>query len=181
MNWKRFKAHAAYFPTLWWNVLLGRILKVHNWFDQIDENVFLGAIPFASDVPRMADLGVRAVVNTCEETVGPVKQYQRHGIIQLRIPTVDFTQPKMSDVEHAVQFMNEQIAAGGKVYVHCKAGRARSGVVAICWLIQNRQISAAEAQVILNDARPHVNQHLTTRPVVQQFEAKYVTQNPVVA
>ena len=39
--------------------------------------------------------GVRAVVNTCEEYVGPVAQYQHHGIEQLRIPTTDFTHPKL--------------------------------------------------------------------------------------
>ena len=42
--------------------------------------------------------------------------------------------------------MNEQIAAGGKVYVHCKAGRARSATVAMCWLMKAKNMSAEEAQ-----------------------------------
>ncbi len=174
MNWYRLKAQLFYFPTFGWNVLLGRVLKIRNWWDRIDDHVYLGAIPFKTDVPPMATLGIGAIVNTCEETAGPVRQYQRQGIVQLRIPTVDYTNPKLSDVERAVEFIDKQIALGHAVYIHCKAGRTRSGMVAMCWLIKTRQISATTAQIVLNAVRPHVNRHLATRPVVQQFEAKYL-------
>ena len=174
MNWHRLKAQAFYFPTLGWNVLLGRILKIRNWWDRIDDNVYLGALPFEADVHRLAALGIRAVVNTCEEIPGPVGEYRRQGIAQMRIPTVDYTNPKLSDIERAVEFVGEQTAMGHGVYIHCKAGRTRSGIVAMCWLITTRQITAAAAQTILNAARPHVNRRLATRSVVQQFEARYL-------
>ena len=74
------------FPgTLAWNVLLGRILKIRNWWDFIDEHVIVGAFPFPFDVNNMATHGVRAVVNTCNEYGGPVSQYQKHSIEQLHI------------------------------------------------------------------------------------------------
>jgi atypical dual specificity phosphatase len=174
MVWKRLKAHVFYFPTLAWSILLGRVLKVRNWWDAIDENVLLGAVPFENDVQPLAAMGIRGVVNTCEETAGPVGQYRRHGIRQLRIPTIDYTDPSMSDLERAVEFIREHTAAGQKVYVHCKAGRTRSGIVAICWLIEHRQVTAAAAQEILNTARPHVNRHLSSRPVVQHFAAQHL-------
>ncbi len=174
MNLNRIFARSVFYPTLWWNMLWGRVLKVRNWWDQVDENVFLGAYPFASDVAPLAKLGVGAIVNTCEEYPGPAEQYSDCDIVQLRIPTIDFTHPSIENVEKAVQFMNEQIAAGKKVYVHCKAGRARSATIVICWLIQNRQITAAEAQAALNQHRPHINQHLPERPVVQEFERRHL-------
>ena len=92
---------------------------------------------------------MRAVVNTCEEYAGPVNEYQQHEIEQMRMPTVDFTHPSFDDVCRAVEFVDRYVAAGHSVYIHCKAGRARSATVAICWLMKEKQISAADAQAWL--------------------------------
>lgn len=173
MSWNWIVARTIFYPTLCWNMLLGRWLKVRNWWDEVDPNVIIGAFPFARDVSKLADAGVGAVVNTCEEYEGPVEQYIEHDIRQLRIPTVDFTHPSFDDVQKAVNFMVEQIEDGRKVYVHCKAGRARSATVVLCWLIQTQGLSAEEGQQVLLRCRPHVNPRLVERPVVQQFENKY--------
>lgn len=172
LNW--LKARIVFGPTLAWNYLLGRIIKVRNWWDPVDERVILGAFPFPSDVPRLSALGVRGVVNTCEEYGGPVKQYERFGIEQFRMPTIDFTHPEFDDVCNAVKFIDSKIADDEKVYIHCKAGRGRSATVAICWLMKAKQISAAEAQRWLDEKRPHVNHHLPDRPVVKRFEREFV-------
>ena len=172
--WDWLKARTIFYPTLWWNMLLGRVLGVRRWWDRVDEHIILGALPFARDVPRLASEGVRGVVNTCEEYPGPVLQYQQFEIEQLRIPTVDFTHPSLEDVERAVAFMDSHIAKQETVYVHCKAGRARSATVVMCWMIKNRQLSADRVQQRLNQYRPHINQKLAQRPVVQEFQAKYL-------
>lgn len=155
-------------------MLLGRWLNVRNWWDSVDTHLIVGAFPFARDVPKMAQAGVRAVVNTCEEYEGPVEQYEKFQIEQFRMPTIDFTHPSFEDVCRAVEFIELSVAQDKTVYVHCKAGRARSATVAICWLMKSRQISAAQAQQVLNENRPHVNQHLPERPVVKEFETKFV-------
>jgi atypical dual specificity phosphatase len=167
---KWFTSRAIYYPTLLWNVSLGRWLKLRNWWDAIDEHVILGAVPFPRDVPELAKLGVTGVVNTCEEYCGPINEYQQFGIEQFHMPTIDFTHPSDDDITTAISFIQKHVEAGNKVYVHCKAGRGRSATVAICWLMKSQAISAAEAQQVLNKARPHVNQHLTERPVVKRFE-----------
>ena len=156
--------------------MLGRWLKVCNWWDPVaGTEIVLGAMPFARDIAALAELGVGGVVNTCEEYPGPVEQYQQHGITQFRMPTIDFTHPKLDDVIRAVEFMDQQFEAGNKVYVHCKAGRARSATVAICWLIKNRNMTAEQGQQHLLECRPHVNSRLPQRPVVQKFEKRFGT------
>lgn len=166
---RRWYAKLVFYPTLAWNYSLARLVRVRNWWDFVDDHVIVGAYPFARDVEGLAAAGVAAVVNTCEEYAGPVLQYDRLGIKQLRIPTTDFTHPRLADVQHAVEFVQEHVAAGQSVYIHCKAGRARSATVAICWLIKYRGLAPDEAQATLLKARPHINPHLTQRPVVQQF------------
>ena len=170
---QRLTARTIFYPTLAWNILQGRVLRRRNWWDSIDSQIILGALPFARDVPSMAAAGVRGVVNTCEEYVGPLKAYEKFGIEQFRMPTIDFTHPKFQDVCRAVEFIEQNAAKNQIIYIHCKAGRARSATVAMCWLIKSQQISAAQAQAWLLEKRPHVNSKLTLRPVVEEFEKKF--------
>lgn len=171
-NW--IYARVVFYPTLCWSMLLARVLSVRNWWDRVDPHIIVGAFPFARDVSKMAEEGVQAVVNTCEEYHGPVEQYQKFGIEQFRMPTIDFTHPDFDDVCRAVDFIDANVAQEKTVYIHCKAGRARSATVAVCWLMKSKQISAAEAQKVVSQHRPHVNQRLAERPVVQRFEKEFV-------
>lgn len=168
---RRLYARAVFYPTLAWNLVLARIFRARHWWDRIDPHVIVGAYPFAGDVAAMHEAGVRAVVNTCEEYAGPVAEYEKYGIEQLRIPTTDFTHPRLEDVAQAVEFVEQHVQAGETVYIHCKAGRARSATVALCWLMKYRGLSMDQGQAKLLESRPHVNRYLTERPVVQQFAA----------
>ena len=167
----RWFARLLFVPTLLWNMLWGRVLRVWQWYNRVDQHVLIGALPFASLVPQLHAEGVGAVVNMCEEYAGPTAAYERAGIRQLRVPTVDFTAPSLVDVQRAVAFMREEISAGRSVYVHCKAGRGRSATVVLCWLIEDRGLSPVEAQQFLMDKRSQVVRHVYQRPVVQEFYA----------
>ena len=167
-------ASLVFYPTLCWNLLLARVLSVRHWWDEVDDNVLIGAFPFKSDVTKLAQAGIQAVVNTCQEYSGPQSTYEQYGIEQLHVPTIDFTHPTLESIEAAVAFMEERIGLGQRVYVHCKAGRGRSATIVACWLIKHYQITADEAQAWLTRVRPHVNASINQRPVVRQFEQKYL-------
>ena len=171
--WARIYAAAVFYPTLAWNFLLARVLHRRRWSDRIDDHVIVGAYPFARDVKQMVRDGVGAVVNTCEEYAGPAKQYQSAGIEQLHIPTTDFTHPTADDVDRAVEFVQRHAAAGRTVYIHCKAGRARSATVALAWLVRHRGMTPADAQRHLLAARPHVNPHIMDRPVIAELQRRW--------
>ncbi len=117
--------------------------------------------------------GIGAVVNTCAEYAGPQQAYQQAGIVQLRLPTIDFTPPTLADVERGVAFMQEQIAQGRDVYVHCKAGRARSATIVLCWLIAAKGMTPEQGQQWILEKRPHAHRHLVRRQVVQDFWKKH--------
>lgn len=169
MPLRKLAAEALFAPTLGWNVLLGRMLRVRRWWDRIDDHVVIGALPFPSDVRRLYREGVRGIVNTCREYGGPQGTYARLGIRQLRIGTVDFTPPSLEAVEQAVAFIDDHASRGESVYVHCKAGRARSATVVLCWLMHRHGMSPEEGQRLLLDRRPHVHRRLPARSVVQDF------------
>lgn len=169
MNLRELKASVLYYPTLGWNVLLGRILKTRNWWDPIDDNVILGAIPFPDDVPRLHQLGVRGIVNTCAEWSGYPQLYSKLGIRQFHMPTTDFTSPSLQSLIDGVNFIGDFARSGQQVYVHCKAGRSRSGIVVMAWLIHHHGLDVQQSQARLLEHRPHANPRLVQYPVIHKF------------
>ena len=165
----RVIARLLFYPTLAWNLLLNRILPHRTWYSRIDEHVWIGAFPFRRIVRELHAEGVRAVVNTCEEYEGPCATYEELGIQQLHIPTVDFTPPSVADVDVAVSFIEDHVARGESVYVHCKAGRGRSATIVLCWLMAAKGISAKDAQELLASKRAHVLNTVYRRQVVEEF------------
>jgi len=162
-------SNLIFLPTLTWNMLLGRWLKIRHWWDRIDDHVVLGAFPFARDVPNLQCDGVTDVINTCQEYAGPQAAYEKAGITQLRLPTVDFNHPSLENVVKGVEFIQSVAEKGGTVYVHCKAGRARSATIVLCWLMKSQEMTPDEAQQFILEQRPHADPRLARRPVVQEF------------
>ena len=163
-------ARVIFWPTYLWNLLLGRVIKVRRWWDSVDACVILGARPLKRDVQTLVkELRVTGVVNMCEEFRGHDHLYHQLGIEQLWLPTTDFQPPSLEDVSRGVEFLQSHAQRGGRVYVHCKAGRARSATVVICWLVKYRGMTLEQAQQHLLRCRPHTNPKLTERPVVKEY------------
>jgi atypical dual specificity phosphatase len=137
----------------------------YNW---VSESVLIGALPLKSHVELLKSIGVTAVVNMCEEYAGPIETYKKNDIRQLHLPTRDYTCPKAQDLRSAVDFINHEIHHG-RVYVHCKAGRQRSGAVVLCWLAESKKLSASNAQALLLEKRLHANRKLYKQASVLEF------------
>eukprot|EP01095_Lingulamoeba_sp_RSL-Kostka_P011094 TRINITY_DN4140_c0_g6_i1.p1 TRINITY_DN4140_c0_g6~~TRINITY_DN4140_c0_g6_i1.p1 ORF type:complete len:246 (-),score=76.26 TRINITY_DN4140_c0_g6_i1:11-748(-) len=63
----------------------------------------------------------------------------------------------------------DQNYSSNKVYVHCKAGKSRSTIVVLCWMIYSKQISRLEAQSILSNKRSQVS-IVYNHDIVKEFE-----------
>lgn len=168
---ERLAAAVVYYPTLWWNIFQGRLTRRWQWWTVLEPTLILGAVPFRSDVEKLSKLGVKAIVNTCEEFPGHLDLYEKFGIEQFWMPTVDFRPPKLADVQAAVSFMQRQIGAGKPVYVHCKAGRARSATVVVCYLAAHYDWTAEQALKWILERRPQVLKTIANRHVVREFLA----------
>jgi atypical dual specificity phosphatase len=164
--------YLLFYPTLWWNMALSRVLPSRRWWDWVDENVLLGALPTRAHVALLQREGIGAVINTCREYRGPLEEYRAAGIDEFYVPICDFTPPTLEQARAAVEFMERQIAAGRKVYVHCKAGRGRSATLVMCYLI-GRGYTPESSQKLLLEKRPHVNRHLAAREVVREYAAAH--------
>ncbi|KAL3021765.1 hypothetical protein AAZX31_05G210600 [Glycine max] len=152
-------ARILFYPTLLYNVLRNKIEAEFRWWDQIDEFLLLGAVPFPKDVPHLKKLGVGGVITLNEpyETLVPSSLYRAHGIDHLVIPTRDYLfAPSFVDINRAVQFIHQNATCGKTTYVHCKAGRGRSTTIVLCYLVEYKHMTPATALEYVRSRRPRV-------------------------
>ncbi|CAN6283915.1 unnamed protein product [Urochloa humidicola] len=165
-------ARMLFYPTLCYNVVRNRLEAHFHWWDQVDEHVLLGAVPFPSDVLRLKELGVCGVVtlNESYERLVPRSLYEAHGIENLVLPTRDYLYaPSFVNLCEAADFIHRNALSGKLTYVHCKAGRGRSTTVVICYLVQYKNMTPAEAYEHVRLRRPRVLLASAQWQAVQEF------------
>jgi hypothetical protein len=84
----------------------------------------------ADGVTLFLDLTQEGELDAYEGTVPTPARWQR-------IPVRDFTAPAPEVVVEVLDLIDEELAAGGVVFVHCWAGCGRTGVVVGCWLVRH--------------------------------------------
>lgn len=165
-------ARVLFYPTLLYNVVRNKLQPEFRWWDQIDQFLLLGAVPFPRDVHRLKELGVEAVVTLNEpyETLVPTSMYQDEGIKHLVIPTRDYLfAPSFDDICQAVDFIHEHVKSGKTTYVHCKAGRGRSTTIVLCYLVEHKGMSPVDAYAYVRSKRPRVLLAASQWQAVQEY------------
>ncbi|KAF7062045.1 hypothetical protein CFC21_068691 [Triticum aestivum] len=170
-------ARALFYPTLAYSLARYRLSSEFHWWNLIEgTHIYLGAVPFPSDVPRLHDLGVRDVVTLTEpyERLVPKSLYIKHKMENLVLPTTDYLYaPSKDDLCRAAAFIHSSGERGRKTYVHCKAGRARSATVVMCYLVRYKGMTAKEAYDHVRWCRPRVSLAPAQWQAVQDFEDFY--------
>nr|GME02882.1 putative dual specificity protein phosphatase DSP8 [Ipomoea batatas] len=171
-------ARILFYPTLLYNVFRNKIQAEFRWIKQIDfvfwfvQFLLLGAVPFPKDVPRLKKLGVGGVITLNEpyETLVPTSLYRALGIDHLVIPTRDYLfAPSFGDINRAVDFIHKNALSGRTTYVHCKAGRGRSTTIVLCYLVEYKNMTPAEALEYVRSIRPRVLLAPSQWKAVQEF------------
>ncbi|KAG6658345.1 hypothetical protein I3843_04G144100 [Carya illinoinensis] len=165
-------ARILFYPTLLYNVLRNKIEAEFRWWDEVDQFLLLGAVPFPKDVPRLKQLGVGGVITLNEpyETLVPTTLYHEHEIDHLVIPTRDYLfAPSFVDINRAVEFIQENASCGRTTYVHCKAGRGRSTTVVLCYLVRYKRMTPIDALEYVRSRRPRVLLAPTQWKAVQDY------------
>ncbi|EAA06392.5 AGAP000617-PA [Anopheles gambiae str. PEST] len=171
-------ARITFYPSLFYNVMMEKITARH-WYDRIDENVILGALPFRSVAQEMVQKeNIKAVVSMNEDYElwafsNNKARWAKLGVEFLQLETTDiFESPCQEKLWKGVNFMNRflpandrmallpaapgELAEPGTIYVHCKAGRTRSATLVGCYLIMKNGWSPEQAVEHMRQCRPHI-------------------------
>eukprot|EP01127_Copromyxa_protea_P016431 TRINITY_DN4886_c0_g1_i1.p1 TRINITY_DN4886_c0_g1~~TRINITY_DN4886_c0_g1_i1.p1 ORF type:complete len:294 (-),score=45.25 TRINITY_DN4886_c0_g1_i1:36-917(-) len=112
----------------------------------LDSEIIIASFPFPSDVHELSKkYNVGAVVNMCIEYPGPVAEYKKYNIEQLRLPTVDTTAPEYEDILKGITFITQFLEKnkGKRVLIHCKGGRGRAATMVLSYyLSKGKEVKA---------------------------------------
>jgi protein-tyrosine phosphatase len=91
-----------------------------------------------AEVRELLEHGVTLFVDLTQEgELEPYAELVPAPIRHLRIPIRDFSVPTTETLVSALDEIDAEIDAGGRVYVHCWAGCGRTGVVVGSWLVRH--------------------------------------------
>jgi protein tyrosine/serine phosphatase len=109
-------------------------IKIEN-FGQMDERVYRGAQPTAEDYKSLQELGINTVIDLRKDSENYSKStVEGLGMKYVHIPMTGWT-TKDSSVAEFLKAVND--ASNGKVYIHCAAGKHRTGLVGAVYRLEN--------------------------------------------
>ena len=151
-----------------WRKLTGAPL----WnLSEVTPQLFLGGQHNARGFQRMKDHGISAIINMREQRFSDVAAGiagQRH----LHLATIDNTPPAVADLMRGVQFAGDEIARGGKVYIHCGVGVGRAPTMAAAYLIATG-LAPGDALQQIKRVRPFIHLTSAQRAVLDEFAANW--------
>jgi len=115
--------------------------------------------------------GISAIINMREQRFSDVDAGiagERH----LHLPTIDNTPPTVPDLSRGVAFASDEIARGGKVYIHCGVGVGRAPTMVAAYLISTG-LTPQDALQQIKQARPFVHLTAAQRAVLDEFAATW--------
>jgi atypical dual specificity phosphatase len=135
------------------------------YLSKITENIFLGALPRKTDLYFMSENNIKSIISLNQPfELKPRKginivnddDLKENNIVRHIFSTPDRTPVSINHLINIVNLIDES-SKKNSVYIHCKAGRGRSYMCVIAYLImKNPNLNLDEIEKIVKKKRPHV-------------------------
>ena len=140
---------------------------------QITANLFLGSQYSHIGLRKLKVMGVTGIVNMREHSDYEEARYE--GVKYLHLATVDNTPPAIETLVKGADFVDEQIKAGGKVYIHCRQGLGRGPTMTIAYLIKTG-LTYEDAFTLVKKVRTFINPRPAQIERLKELEMYYQEQ-----
>ncbi|RCK78111.1 MAG: Protein tyrosine/serine phosphatase [Candidatus Ozemobacter sibiricus] len=137
-------------------------------FARVDRQLYRGGQPNAEGFRRLKEMGVKTIINLRLEDPSEEQTVRELGLNYYRIPLPDTMPPTAAQVAEFLAILRNP--ANGKVYVHCAAGKNRTGAMVAVWRIENGMSNEAALQEAL---RYGLHPHLMAADRIADFIRRY--------
>lgn len=176
--WDQLHTQGLY-PTL-----IAGIDKLIRWitgrpsyyFGWITPSILLGGQPLTKVWPALIARGISGIINLRLEYT---YQDDLKGLPlrYLYLPTLDNTAPSTEHLNQGVKFIEEELAKGGKVYVHCWEGLGRSPTLVAAYLVRTG-LTPEQAWQKIRAVRPFIRPTQSQRDSLEAFALEAVNDLP---
>jgi len=147
---------------------------IKNFF-QVDQNVYRGAQPTEDGIKYLAKIGVKTVIDlrsADERSESEESMVTTAGMKYVNVPMTSLTAPTEAEISKILEILEGNHTKGdqGAVFVHCKRGADRTGVVIASYRIDHdgwdnvRALSEAKALGMSFFQFPRMSYILAFRP-----------------
>lgn len=166
-GWQKLEFEISNFARLF-SKNYNEICVVKDEESHVKGKIFLGALPnkLTRDASSLvAQENIKAVLSINEDwELEPMgcsipEDWEGLGITYKTMSSQDHQPLNKDQLEHAAEFIHQQIETGKNVYVHCRAGRGRSAMAVAAYLMkycseEQNGINAQRAAAIIKKHRP---------------------------
>lgn len=104
---------------------------MYNHISKCTDQIYFGKYIDHDVLTELQDVGIDLIVDTTTQQ-DELQPYQHGGISRIHFPIPDMDVVSDANVIELIHWLTPGILKGGKVYIHCKGGHGRSGVIAAC-------------------------------------------------
>lgn len=159
--------------TLLW--IYGRVIpwitgKPLLQFCEVTPQLYVGPQYRLNGLEYLRQTGIHAVVNMRIEKDDAI--FGLAPSLYCYLPTIDDEAPSFDQLLEGVQFIDQVIQDGGKVYIHCGAGVGRAPTMAAAYLVSSGK-RLPEALQMIKQARPFIAVTSPQMRALKAFEEHY--------
>ena len=131
----------------------------------IQDQAIFGAYPTQEHIQFLEEWGVDVIVNLTYDDEKRIKLYTVNDNVEvIRFPIPDRSVPQNKQMFSAlILFLKAKIDDAKKIYIHCKAGHGRAGIVASALLCHHLKVTPSKAIEITS------TQHATRKNMKQRW------------
>ena len=146
-------------------------------FSWITDNLAVGGAFHTSDIPKLRAMGVDAVVDCRAEARDDEEALHRHGIEFLWLPAPDTHELSQRSLDVGVEWVQERMHEGKRVYVHCLHGVGRGPLLGACSLVASGY-SAPQALSLVKKRRWQANPNEEQMEALVTYARRHATDEP---
>ena len=139
--------------------VVDRLTREPPNYSRIEDGLYLGG--YVAQPPP----GTRAVLNLCEAEDRYAAEVHRWTPIADAEPA-----PNLDWLREQVEFIDVQRQAGRPVYVHCRNGVSRGGMMTVAYLMHKNRWTRDEALAFVRTKRPEVRPNPAFMALLAEWE-----------